>query len=84
MTKEFVEILRLIQAGDLARARSLRQPMLPITQDLFAEPNPGPLKALLAHQGLIHNELRAPMTLASPALSEQLVQRWAAAGFSHP
>lgn len=39
---------------------------------LFAEPNPGPLKALLAAQGWLTNELRAPMTPASAALTERL------------
>jgi 4-hydroxy-tetrahydrodipicolinate synthase len=40
---------------------------------LFAEPNPGPLKALLAHGGSMRDELRSPMTRASDALSERLV-----------
>jgi len=41
---------------------------------LFQEPNPAPVKALLAYQGLISNELRLPLTVATPCLSEQLVQ----------
>jgi 4-hydroxy-tetrahydrodipicolinate synthase len=40
---------------------------------LFAEPNPGPLKALLAHAGEMRDELRSPMTRASDALRERLV-----------
>jgi 4-hydroxy-tetrahydrodipicolinate synthase len=39
---------------------------------LFAEPNPGPLKAVLAAQGRIRDELRAPMTPATPSLRRQL------------
>lgn len=41
---------------------------------LFQEPNPAPVKALLAYQGLISNELRLPLTAATPCLSEQLIQ----------
>ncbi len=41
---------------------------------LFQEPNPAPVKALLAYQGLISNELRLPLTTATPCLSEQLIQ----------
>lgn len=41
---------------------------------LFQEPNPAPVKALLAYQGLISNELRLPLTAATPYLSEQLIQ----------
>ncbi len=41
---------------------------------LFQEPNPAPVKALLAYQGLISNELRLPLTAATPYLREQLIQ----------
>jgi 4-hydroxy-tetrahydrodipicolinate synthase len=39
---------------------------------MFSEPNPGPLKALLAANGLIHNELRSPMTRASTDVADRL------------
>jgi 4-hydroxy-tetrahydrodipicolinate synthase len=71
-TARFVEVLRRIQSGDLAGADSLWQPLLPLIAALFIEPNPGPLKALMAQQGLVINELRSPMTRASLALTEQL------------
>ena len=44
----------------------------PVIQRVFAEPNPGPLKAQLARQGLLSNELRLPMLPASAALAERL------------
>lgn len=71
-TARFVEVLRLIHAGDSAGAEALWAPLLPLITALFAEPNPGPLKALLAQQGLLRNELRSPMTQASAALAERL------------
>ncbi|MDW5443049.1 4-hydroxy-tetrahydrodipicolinate synthase [Polaromonas sp. SM01] len=73
-TARFVSVLRRIQSGDLAGAETLWRPLLPLITGLFAEPNPGPLKALLAQQGLLINELRSPMTRASAALAEQLQQ----------
>ncbi|MFC5523709.1 4-hydroxy-tetrahydrodipicolinate synthase [Polaromonas jejuensis] len=73
-TRRFVQILRLIQAGGLSQAEALWTPMLPLIEGLFSEPNPGPLKALLARQGLIRDELRSPMTRASSALVERLLR----------
>jgi 4-hydroxy-tetrahydrodipicolinate synthase len=71
-TARFVEVLRRIQAGDTAGAEALWAPLQPLIEGLFAEPNPGPLKALLARQGLLRDELRSPMTRASAALVERL------------
>lgn len=73
-TQRFVQVLQLIKAGELAQARTLWEPLLPLIEGLFSEPNPGPLKALLARQGLVRDELRSPMTRASSALAERLQQ----------
>lgn len=64
-TRRFVEVLRLASQGELGSARRLWQPLLPLVEALFAEPNPGPVKALLALQGAMHEGLRAPMMAAS-------------------
>ena len=40
---------------------------------MFAEPNPAPVKAVLATQGLIEDSLRLPMTPCGAALRNQLV-----------
>lgn len=71
-TRRFVRILQLIKAGEMAKASALWEPLLPLIEGLFSEPNPGPLKALLARQGLVRDELRSPMTRASAALTEHL------------
>jgi 4-hydroxy-tetrahydrodipicolinate synthase len=39
---------------------------------LFSEPNPAPVKAALAMQGLLRDELRLPMTPASAECCERL------------
>lgn len=73
-TERFVRVLQALQQGDLAQAQALWRPLTLLIAALFREPNPGPLKALLAHQGLIHNELRAPMTAATAGLTQRLIQ----------
>ena len=71
-TQRFVRVIALLRAGETTQASALWTPLLPLIDGLFAEPNPGPLKALLAQQGLLQNELRSPMTPASAALAERL------------
>lgn len=71
-TERFVQVLALLKAGEIAQASALWAPLLPLIDGLFSEPNPGPLKALLARQGLLQNRLRSPMTPASAALVEKL------------
>jgi 4-hydroxy-tetrahydrodipicolinate synthase len=71
-TERFVQVIQRLQAGALAEARALWQPLLPWVQAVFAEPNPGPIKALLAESGTMDDRLRAPMTAASPALRQRL------------
>lgn len=71
-TARFAEVMALVKAGHIEVAQALWQPLLPLIDAVFAEPNPGPLKALLASRGLLHNELRSPMTTASAALQARL------------
>lgn len=71
-TRRFVAVLDSLARGDLAGARAAWQPLVPLVEALFAEPNPAPVKALLTRQGLMASELRAPMSGVSPALGERL------------
>ena len=64
--------MELLRAGDLPEARRVWQTLLPWVEACFAEANPAPLKAVLAHAGWMRNELRAPMTAASAALEQRL------------
>lgn len=68
----FVELIAQVQSGQFARARAAWQELQPWIELCFAEPNPAPLKALLAREGWMRNELRAPMMAASPALVQRL------------
>ncbi|MDQ3272047.1 MAG: dihydrodipicolinate synthase family protein, partial [Pseudomonadota bacterium] len=71
-TQRFVRVIALLRAGKTAQASALWTPLLPLIEGLFSEPNPGPLKALMAHRGLLRDGLRSPMTRASAALAERL------------
>lgn len=71
-TSRFAAVLDALARSELSAARALWWPLVPLIEALFAEPNPGPLKALLAGQGMMRGELRAPLTGASTALRERL------------
>ncbi|MFT4068441.1 4-hydroxy-tetrahydrodipicolinate synthase [Paraburkholderia sp.] len=71
--ERFVALYRALAEGRLAEGRRIFHALVPQIQLAFAEPNPAPVKALLAAEGWIRNELRMPMTRASAALTGQLV-----------
>jgi 4-hydroxy-tetrahydrodipicolinate synthase len=63
----FVEMIDQLRSGELREARRVWQTLLPWVDACFVEPNPAPVKAMLAHAGWLRNEVRAPMTAASAA-----------------
>ena len=67
-----VRMYALIQNGDLRSARQIAVALLPIMQDLFAEPNPAPLKAMLAQQGFCDATTRLPFMPISSGLNDRL------------
>lgn len=71
-TDRFVRVLWLLRQGQLAEAREHWHPLLPLIEALFDDANPGPLKAVLASEGWVQDELRAPMTRASNELRARL------------
>lgn len=72
-TEQFVELTRCLREGDLHRARSLWQHLLPLVNAVFAEPNPAVIKAVLAGQGRMQNGLRLPMMAASAEATARLL-----------
>lgn len=69
-TAGFVALHRAIEHGKLPEARALWRRLSPLTRALFAEPNPAPVKAVLARQGWLANGLRAPLRPASDRTAE--------------
>lgn len=71
----FVAMHAALRNGELAQARGLHHALAPLIRALFSEPNPGPLKAALAAQGLITSPtVRAPLTPASATTVQWLAQ----------
>ncbi|MGN6116357.1 MAG: 4-hydroxy-tetrahydrodipicolinate synthase family protein [Nitrobacter sp.] len=72
-TETFAAIRSLLLAGDREAAWGLWQGVAPLTQLLFAEPSPAPLKHWLWRTGLIDSaEVRLPMVGVSPELALRL------------
>lgn len=68
----FVAMDRALRRGQLAEARALHHRLAPMVQAVFAEPNPAPLKSLLAVLGRIGPTLRPPFTPATAQASAAL------------
>lgn len=65
MPKAFARLVAALRDARMAEARQLWHALAPLTQALFAEPNPSAFKAVLAHEGWMASELRAPHSPAS-------------------
>ena len=72
-TAQFVQVLDWMRRGNQDQALPLWQPLPALVHAVFSEPNPALIKAALAHQGLVHNELRLPMMPASMAGKQRLL-----------
>lgn len=70
----FVRIHALMKLGEAEQATTIFNALLPLIHILFSEPNPGPIKAALAMQGKLQQNLRLPMTIMSRAGQEQLAK----------
>ena len=64
--KRVSEVCAAALAGDVVAARRLDARLAVLHARLFVESNPIPVKWALAEMGLIHNELRLPLTPLSP------------------
>jgi 4-hydroxy-tetrahydrodipicolinate synthase len=69
----FVRLHRHLAQGELHAAQVLWKALWPLTLALFDEPNPAPVKAALSRLHGLRDELRAPMTRASPQTMQALV-----------
>jgi 4-hydroxy-tetrahydrodipicolinate synthase len=60
--------------GDLAKARALHYKMWPLTEAMFFETNPVPVKTAMKLMGKITGEVRQPLCLMAPANEDKLRQ----------
>jgi 4-hydroxy-tetrahydrodipicolinate synthase len=70
--EEVVDVVRKMRDGDLAGARAAQHRLLPMYEAMFVEPNPGPVKYVLAEAGHIAEEIRLPMTWPTPGAQERI------------
>jgi 4-hydroxy-tetrahydrodipicolinate synthase len=61
-----------VTVGDLLKARELHQQTLRLTEALFVETNPIPVKAALAMMGMIGTDIRPPLYAMSGSARERL------------
>ena len=70
--RQVAEMCKAALAGDVVNARRHNAKLANLNARLFVEANPIPVKWALAEMGLIHNELRLPLTPLSPQHHESL------------
>jgi len=63
----FVALCDCVRQGRYGDAQTLARQLQPLIHLLFSEPNPAPVKTLLALQGRIHDSMRLPMVAVSAA-----------------
>ncbi len=72
--EEMARLASAARAGDFAAARRLHSRLFPLMQVNFVESNPIPVKAAMAHLGLLDLHYRLPMTPPRPASLERIVR----------
>lgn len=72
LPKEFSDMVRFALEGNFTAAKVLNDKMLEAYDLLFAENNPAGVKAFLAIEGLIENQLRLPVTPVTATLYEKI------------
>ncbi|MEC5384795.1 4-hydroxy-tetrahydrodipicolinate synthase [Uliginosibacterium sp. H3] len=76
----YVRMHALLKDQRLDEARLIAQRLQPMIAALFAEPNPGPIKALFAAQGRMRDEVRLPLLPASAECLSRVQAAWKALG----
>ncbi|MBX9468043.1 4-hydroxy-tetrahydrodipicolinate synthase [Rhizobium sp. WL3] len=70
--REMVQLVEAWRRGDTARALALHELISELTDSMFIESNPGPVKAALALSNLAGPEMRLPMVPVSQANRERI------------
>lgn len=73
--EKFVNLIQQIKMNDLSGARQTFFSLLPMMRLMFTAPNPAAIKYALSLDGLLHNELRAPL-LPAPEDVERAVRSY--------
>ncbi|WOD15893.1 4-hydroxy-tetrahydrodipicolinate synthase [Paraburkholderia kirstenboschensis] len=71
-TPLFVRILRLFASGRRTAARELFANLQPVIRTVFGAPNPSAIKVMLAYEGVIRPDVRAPIMPVKAELEARL------------
>ena len=80
LPSEVSRMCRLFSEGDITAARDMQLHYLPLTDALFSEVNPIPVKAAMAAMGFGENYLRLPLTPMSKEKKDALLSLMRAEG----
>lgn len=69
---ELKSMIRNFKTGQFLAAKNMHQTLYPVFKKLFMAPNPIPVKAALAHEGLIEKYVRKPLTVLDESEKEEL------------
>ena len=69
---ELKSMIRNFKTGQFLAAKNMHQTLYPVFKKLFMAPNPIPVKAALAHEGLIEEYVRKPLTVLDESDKEEL------------
>ena len=69
---ELKSMIRNFKTGQFLAAKNMHQTLYPVFKKLFMAPNPIPVKAALAHEGLIEEYVRKPLTVLKKKKKEEL------------
>ncbi len=84
LPREMTTMVHAALQNDWATARGLNHSLFSLIQAHFLEPNPGPVKALLAMMGRLHETYRLPMLPVAEATRERLRSLASAQGLLDP
>ena len=65
-------MIRNYKTGDIKAAYNMHKRLYPVFKKLFMAPNPVPIKAALAHYGIIEDYVRRPLVELNPDEKEEL------------
>lgn len=72
LPERYVDLFECVRTGRHDEARARFDALRPLIRLLYSEPNPAGIKKALALQGLLCDELRAPMMAGAAELAERL------------
>lgn len=70
--KPFADMIKFSMAGDFSMAKRINDLLIEGYAYMYEENNPAGIKAFMAEQGLIQNELRLPLVPVSAGLQERI------------